>query len=289
MEALYQLLGISRQGFHQSRHKRLGQEKFEQELIQRVKLHRQDHPRMGARTLYTMMQAQQADQVLLQQIGRDKFEQILLSNSLRVSPIRVFHKTTYAGAFRFPNLVEGREINQLNTIWVSDLTYYRLLRGWAYLTFILDLYSRRCLGYALSRKMDTESTVLPALKMALKTRKIHDYQHKLYFHSDGGGQYIDQAFRSLLQRHKIRSSMAEIVYENPHMERFHSTAKNDYLIPWNVNSFEQLRKSLPQFVKRYNQQRPHENLKGQTPIAFEEAIQLIPLQQRTKLVFKKVT
>ena len=73
------------------------------------------------------------------------------------------------------------------------------------------------------------------------------------------------------------------------MERFHSTAKNDYLIPWKVNSWEQLKNKLPKFIQLYNQIRPHESLNAKSPMAFEKAIQLIPLNQRTKLIFKKVT
>lgn len=289
MESLYDLLGTSRQSFHQRRARWIEEDQLAQKLIERVLFHRQDHPRMGARMLYIMMQGFKEDQALIEQIGRDKFEQILLDNNLRVSPIKVFHKTTYSGAFRFPNLVEGLSINQINAIWISDLTYYRLQKGWAYLTFILDLYSRRCLGYALSEHMHSEETTMAALKMAINTRAIDNYHHQLTFHSDGGGQYYDKGFTGLLKDYQIQSSMAEIVYENPHVERFHSTAKNDYLIPWNVNSISQLQIMLPKFVKLYNQVRPHQSLKGLTPIAFEEACQHIPLNQRTTVLFKKLS
>lgn len=288
MQSLYQIVGISRQGFHQHRNRRHSQLQLQQALIERVKHHRQTHVRMGARPLYWMMQNLEP-QALAETIGRDKFEQILLYNELRVKPIRIFHKTTYSGAYRFPNLVEGLQVNTLNHIWISDLTYYRLVDGWAYLTFILDLYSRRCLGYALSENLTTEQTTLKALKMALKTRDISNYQDQLLFHSDGGGQYYDKAFLKLLGQYHIQSSMAELVYENPHMERFHGTAKNDYLIPWGVNSIAQLKKQLPRFVKLYNQVRPHESLKYKTPVAFENFIQHIPLCQRPCVLFKKIT
>lgn len=288
MESLYKQVGISRQGFHKHRSKMSAQAQLEEQLVQRAKHHRQTHVRMGARPLYAMMSATEPD-ALLEGIGRDKFEEILISNGLCVQPIRIFHRTTYSGAFRFPNLVEGLEVNRLNQVWISDLTYYRLLDGWAYLTFILDLYSRRCLGYALSQTLAAEQTTMPALKMALKTRGVQSYKNQLIFHSDGGGQYYDKGFLSLRDKYHIRSSMAECVYENPHMERFHSTAKNDYLIPWKVNSVTKLRKELPRFVKLYNQVRPHESLKYKTPVAFEQFVQQIPLCQRPLVLFKKVT
>jgi putative transposase len=288
MESLYQFLGITRQGFHQHLNRRSVAADREQDIVERAKFHRQIHMRMGARPLYVMMGTLESA-ALLTSIGRDKFEKILMGNGLRVQPIRIFHRTTYSGAWRFPNLVEGLQVNRINQVWISDLTYYRLLDGWAYLTFILDLYSRRCLGYALSENLATEQTTLVALKMALKTRGLQDFEHQLIFHSDGGGQYYDKDFLSLLEHYHIQSSMAEIVYENPHMERFHGTAKNDYLIPWGVNSVSQLRKQLPRFVRLYNQVRPHENLKYKTPVAFEQFVQQIPLCQRPVVLFKKIT
>lgn len=289
MESLYERVGISRQGFHQYRQRQHLEAELESLIVERVQHHRETHRRMGARPLYWMMQNNQADGELLAYIGRDRFEEILLDNALRVSPICIFHKTTYAGAFRFPNLVQGVEVRQINHIWISDLTYYRLLEDWAYLTFILDLYSRRCIGYSLARDRSTEQTTLPALKMALKARGRADYEQELMFHSDGGGQYYDQEFLDLLRSYHIRSSMAEGVYENPHMERFHSTAKNDYLIPWGVNSFGQLQKALPRFVDIYNNVRPHESLRYQTPAGFEQRIQDMPLEQRPAMLFKKIS
>jgi len=288
MESLYKVVGISRQGFHKYRSKRPARTSKKNQLIERAKYYRDTHCRMGARPLYYLMSSLEPD-TLLQGIGRDRFEDILISNGLVVRPIRIFHRTTYSGAFRFPNLVEGMEVKELNRVWVSDLTYYRLMDGWAYLTFILDLYSRRCLGYALSEDLRTEHTTLPALKMALKARGLKDYKRQLIFHSDGGGQYIDKAFLGILEKHNAVSSMAEVVYENPHMERFHSTAKNDYLIPWGVNSISKLRDELPRYTKIYNHVRPHESLKYETPVAFEEFIEQIPIEQRPMVLFKKIT
>ena len=288
MESLYKVVGISRQGFHKNRSKRQTQLDQVDQIIDRVEFYRQTHPRMGARPLFQIMQHTLSDVELLQDIGRDKFEQILLDNGLRVDPIRIFHKTTYSGAFRFPNLVEGLEVKDVNQVWVSDLTYYRLLDGWAYLTFILDLYSKRCIGHALSVVRPSEQTTIPALKMAIATRGISSFEEKLTFHSDGGGQYYDKEFLKIIKKYKIVSSMSACVFENPHIERFHSTAKNDYLIPWGVNSVTKLKEQLPRFIELYNNVRPHRSLAGKTPVAFEQSIKQIPLCQRTPVLFKKM-
>lgn len=289
MEALYECVGIRRQGFHQYLRRRAVQSVRDEQILDCVREHRRDHPRMGARPMRVVMCRDESERELLQRVGKHKFEKLLIDNDLGVQPIRIYHRTTYSGIHRFPNLVEGVTIQDLNKIWVSDLTYYLLRDGWAYLTFILELYSRRCIGYQLSRTMDTESTTLPALEMALKNRGIKDYHNNLCFHSDGGGQYYDKAFVKLLRQYNIRSSMAECVYENPHIERFHSTIKNDYLIPWGVNSTSQLKKQVPRAIELYNSQRPHQSLKLKTPQEFEEFIQPISLCQRPSVLFKKIT
>lgn len=289
MESLYQSVGISRQGFHQYRkHKQHAEHRLDA-VLDKVQDYRQDHPRMGARPLYQLLCANPQDGCLVDHLGRDQFERALIDNGLGVEPIRIFYRTTYPGAFRFANLCEGMQIRDINRIWVSDLTYYRLLDGWAYLTFILDLYSRRCLGYALGQTMQAAQTTIKALKMALKQRAISNFKQQLIFHSDGGGQYIHKQFLRLIDQHGMQSSMAQSVYENPHIERFHSTAKNQYLIPWGVNSISKLEKALPRFIKIYNEVRPHRSLGGATPLAFEKDIQQIPISQRTVEVFKKVT
>lgn len=289
MEDIYKYIGITRQGFHQYLQKKAKKATETAELIEVVKTQRIDHPRIGARPLHYLIDKQVEYKAVLQGVGINQLEDILAEKGLNVPPIRSFHKTTYAGARRFENLVEGLEIIDINKIWVSDITYYRLREGRAYLTFVLDLYSRNCLGYACSKTLVTEQTIIPAIKMALDKRKIKDYEDQLIFHSDGGGQFQDQGFLEILNKYNIVSSMAEIVYENPHVERFHSTAKNDYLIPWGVNSFCQLQKELPRFVELYNRKRPHSELKYKSPLEFEDFIQSILLKDRKVLTFKKVS
>lgn len=289
MESLYRHTGLTRQGFHQYRTRKGRHQDQHARLVDRVKQYRLDHPRLGARPLYVLMCQSTEDQSLMEGIGRDQFEQILLQHHLRVQPIRVFHRTTYKGPSRFANLCEGLCLNRINQVWVSDITYYRLNRKWAYLTFILDLYSKRCVAYQLSENLLSENTTIPALQMALNLRAVSDYQHQLIFHSDAGGQYQQKDFIGILRQHQIKSSMSESVYENPHVERFHSTAKNDYLIPWGVNSMSSLQIKLPKFIQLYNHIRPHSQLKNMTPVAFEKYIQQIPMEQRPIVLFKKLS
>lgn len=237
---------------------------------------REDHPKMGARIIYNKMALSPDCRAWFEQFGRDKVEAILLNNGFRVVKAKNYHKTTVRGYFVFKNLIKEMTINTINQVWVSDITYYFIVQMGVvthyYLTFIMDLCSRRLIGFAVSDNLTTESTTLPALEMALKTRnRSHDQIEKnLILHSDGGGQYADKNFLALMKKHGIASSMGKQAYDNPNAERINGTIKNDYLIPWDVNSFAKLELLTPKAIKNYNQDRPHSALKGLSPIEFEE-------------------
>jgi putative transposase len=250
-------------------------------IINFAKQLRIDHPRMGARVIYQKMSAAPACQEWFSLIGRDKVESVLLNNGFRIIKIRAFHKTTRRGEFVFGNLIKDLKISRLNQVWVSDITYYFVVEkgivAHYYLTFVMDLYSRRVLGYAVSDNLSTESTTLPAIKMALEVRKIvKENQVKgLIFHSDGGGQYIDKNFLKTIRFTGMESSMGKNAYENPNAERLNGIIKNDYLIPWFTESLSLLKISTPRAVKLYNDDRPHSMLKGLSPLQFEQHFKLI--------------
>lgn len=296
MENLYAVVGVSRQGFHQHlRARQAGADKTSivVHTAQRIRTEGK-HPRMGCRQMYFFAKKRVDIYPLPPKIGRAAFEKMLLNNGFRLVKKRVFHKTTLRGAFIFPNFIAGALIWALNMVWVSDITYFEI---WAdgkktffYLTVILDVYSRKCLGWNVSSNLQTENTSLPALEMALQNRHIQPKQScfGLVFHSDGGGQYSDKAFLKKLAEHSIHSSMADIVYENPFVERFHSTLKNDYLIPWDPQTIHLLRQLTPSAVHQYNLERPHSKLGRKTPAEFESNLANLPLCQRTFLTMKVV-
>ena len=136
----------------------------------------------------------------------------------------------------------------------------------------MDLFSREAIGFAASETMITEQTTLVAFKMALEYRRIkqQDKLVDLIFHSDGGGQYSDKGFLAQLKKFGIKSSMAKNAYENPNAERLNGIIKNEYLLPWGVNSMAQLILKVPVAIKNYNNLRPHFALRFLTPAAFKE-------------------
>ena len=123
-----------------------------------------------------------------------------------------------------------------------------------------------------------------ALNMAIKTRGKENMVGMIH-HSDKGTQYVYNTYTELLEKElKMKISMCNIVYENAHIERLNGIAKNEYLIPKGIDSFEKLKKELTRFVKLYNEKRPHLALNGLTPVRYEERLKTLPKCQRTKLI-----
>ena len=287
MQDLYKVVGVSRQGFFDNEVRGVEHRLIADQILDWVKNLRIDHPRMGARKVYVKLKKTPEYENYLQKIGRDKLEMILLNNNLRIRTVKSFIKTTIRGAFIFKNLLQdGIKTfvpTAINQVWVSDLTYYIVVQNGRvvhyYITLIMDLFSREGIGFAVSQTMITEDTTLVALNRAFKYRNIQSKEKlpNLIFHSDGGGQFSDKEFLRLLAQHEIKSSMGKQAYENPNAERFNGILKNEYLLPWEVNSLPQLVLRTPIAIKFYNTQRPHKSLNYATPLEFMKAHSFVTL------------
>ena len=282
LSCIYAFVGMSRQAIWQKVTSAQAWQAVERHIVAQVGVLRIAHPRMGARKIYEKWSACPENAHLLEGVGRDKFEEILMSNGLKISKLRAGHRTTYSGLCRFPNAIAGNSYTDINEVWMSDITYYWIEGEWVYITLILDVYSRCCLAAVLSRTLKTEDTTLPALKMALKARGNIKYTN-LTLHSDGGGQYYDKNFVKLLRENGIKSSMGLSCYENPFAERLNSTVKNEYLLPKNLITFLALAAELLRTLHLYNTDRPHQSLNYLTPLAYEAFIAPIPQNQRIPL------
>lgn len=260
MNQVYHYLGYSKQAFHQKLERQLRQEEHFLLLLPIIRELRQEHPGVAARELYLILRPGQ--------LGRDKFERLCFAHGFKLERKRAYHRTTdSSGVIRFDNLVAGIELSGINQAWSSDITYYRIGESFYYITFILDLFSRRIVGYSVSKRLLTEQTTIPALEMALEERQP---EAGLIFHSDGGGQYYSKEFLEITRAHEIRNSMCEIVYENAHAERVNGTIKNQYLIHYRPLSYQELVKMTARAVHNYNTAKPHSSLKKLSPIAFEQ-------------------
>lgn len=228
---------------------------------------RHDNPGMALRYIYHKLPEKL--------IGRDRFEKYFKQMGYSVNFERKFTRTTDSrGVSKFENLATNIKLNRQDQLWVSDITYYELNGKFYYLTFILDAYTRRIVGYAVSSSLKTDETTIPALKMALELRKYSKKNKPvdLIFHSDGGGQYYCKEFVNLLRSIDIRSSMAETVYDNSKAERINGVIKNSYLQYWTIKSKSELVKYVDRAVKSYNFAKPHSGLGLHTPIEFEKIL-----------------
>lgn len=203
-------------------------------------------------------------------VNHKRVLRIMREESLLCQLKRRFKVTTEsAHSFkRYPNLIKETEVHGLDQVWSSDITYIRLPRTFCYLAAILDAYSRRCIGWHLSRQIDTSLT-LWALEMALATRRP---TAELIHHSDQGVQYASSEYVSRLEEAGARISMSAVgnPYENAKAESFFRTLKMEEVYLKDYANFQEAEENIAQFIEEvYNQKRLHSSLGYLPPVEFE--------------------
>jgi putative transposase len=168
----------------------------------------------------------------------------------------------------YPNVARSLVVKRPNELWVADITHIRLIRGFAYLAIILDAFSRRAVGWAMSMHIDTNLS-LAALTMALQTRSIVP---GLVHHSDRGVQYASSQYVALLKSKNIVISMSRkgTPYDNAVAESFIKTLKSEEVSLNEYGTFSDAKQNIEHFINLvYNNQRLHSALGYQTPAEFE--------------------
>jgi putative transposase len=209
--------------------------------------------------------------------GERKIRRIMKKYDLQAKIKRAFVATTDSNHSHrvYPNLLPQRMVRGLDEVWTADMTYIRIGNGFVYLAVILDLYSRRVIGWGISKHIDGE-LALSALRMAIASRKpapgvIH--------HSDRGVQYLCDAYIALLKAHGFWISNSEKgnPYDNAWTERFMRTLKQEEVYLASYETYLDVIENLPQFIEDvYNEKRIHSALDYLTPNEFEERVRKDP-------------
>lgn len=288
MSSLFEVVGISKQSFHQMLRRRRYKYEEQEQLIPLINEIRRDHPRMAARDIYLKLKPSC--------MGRDQFERFCMDSGYRLKKLRNFRVTTNSlGVTRFPNRIKDIEVTHVNQVFVSDITYFDIGFDTYYLTFIMDLYNREIVGWSASDNLRTEHTTLPALRRVINERGRVNLRGSI-MHSDGGGQYYCNEFKALTKElHMVNSMTEEKVYENSHAERLNGIIKNNYLYPYSPTDMKSLKRLLDKAVAMYNTGKPHKALGKLTPSEFKNTIDNednstsnLPLSTVNHINYKKV-
>jgi len=207
-------------------------------------------------------------------VGRKRVERLMRENGLVAHVARVYrrNKLPYRHYMRTGNLrLSAPSPSRLNQQWVGDLTYVRINHKWHYLAVVMDVYSRRIIGWDVGRYKNAVLT-LSSIGHALGSREI---EPGLIFHTDRGSEYGAYLVQDELKRLRIRASMnrPESITDNAHAESFFKTIKSEWLHGKKFFSIEELRQSVSQYIDGfYNTVRLHSSLEYRSPIEFEEAV-----------------
>lgn len=274
MKSILAIAGVSRQAVH----KHFAQDAFYQEklscLILEVDILRKEHPGCGVEKMY--------DTLKPDWIGRDNFIATFMQLGYRVKTPKNYQRTTIPVHSKYENLIQGMMVQNNNQVWQTDITYFRIDNHFYYLVFIIDVYTRRIVGYNASNHLRAEANIA-ALNMAIKNSSESLYQ--LVHHSDRGSQYIDKEYTELLTQHGILISMGEKAQDNAYAERINGTIKNEYLKYWQPKNLAHLKTMLKKAVFHYNNIRTHNNLpRKMTPCQFEKSLLALSSQKRPTVI-----
>jgi putative transposase len=270
---LCRLLGVTRSGFYDYlRRQERGPDPQREEMLGWVKdvAKSSDHT-YGSRRMATALGA------LGYPVGRHQARSLMREAGVWVRYRRRYRVTTNSNHRHpvFPNRLERDfAASASNQVWAGDISYVWTHQGWLYLAVVLDLYSRKVVGWSMGKRL-TSNLVCDALRMALWARR--PAQGSLTHHSDRGVQYASKAFRALLKAHGIAGSMSRKgdCWDNAVVESFFGSLKSERLHWRSYQSRDEARADIVDYITMfYNSRRLHSYLGYQSPDQFETKGQL---------------
>ena len=267
VERMCRLLEVSRSGYYAWR----GRGKSRRELADEELLLRIKESYIKGRKVYGSPRITDDLRESGIRCGRNRVARLMRLAGIRARTKRRFRVTTDSrhGLPISPNLLERSFTAPApDRVWVSDITYVWTREGWLYLTAILDLFSRKIVGWSMGSRLDAGLT-LDALRQAVKRRRP---DKGLVFHSDRGVQYASVAFRAELEREGFVQSMSRKgdCWDNAVMESFFHTLKTEHTYFEKYHTRAEARTKIFDYIEVfYNRERKHSTLGYRSPLAFE--------------------
>ena len=261
------MLGVSSSGYYAWRKRPPSKrEMANRELYKKIEVvYNENHKVYGSPRIYHALKKQGVV------CSENRVARLMRLRGLRARQTKRFKVTTKRNKAHpvAPNLLNRDfKANRPNQKWLTDITYILTLEGWLYLAAVLDLYSRRIIGWAMSDRMTSNLTV-DALKMAIVQRQP---ELALLHHSDQGSQYTDGTYQALLKDHGIQVSMNGVGtwYDNAPMESFFGTLKSEWVHHRSYRTRDQARSDIFYYIEAfYNRRRLHSSLGYFSPEEFE--------------------
>ncbi len=269
VEFMCEQLGVSRSGYYAWKQRpECERDKADQALAEVVtQVHQESRGRYGSPRVHAELRARG------QRVGRKRVARLMSQRGLVARKKRRFARTTDSRHNQpvAPNLLE-RDFSpgQPNSTWATDITYVGTRQGWLYLAVVMDLFSRRGVGWSMSQQID-RYLVLNALDMALQGRQP---PRGLLHHSDRGSQYASTDYQQALATRGIQCSMSRKgnCWDNAVVESFFSSLKLELVYTTDFATREQARVALFDYIEVfYNRQRRHSSLGFMSPADFELA------------------
>lgn len=233
-------------------------------VLNLVQAERKILPMLGGKKIYYQIKPMLRTQSI--KMGRDKLFRLLWEHCLLIKPKRRYTVTTNSKHWlkKYPNIVKNRVITGPEQVWVSDITYINTDEGNCYLNLVTDAYSRKIMGYAIAKNMNTEE-MKKAYEMAIANRVYPNTE--LAHHSDRGLQYCSSNYVQLSTDNNISISMTENgdPYENALAERMNRTLKDEFGLGRVISTRQQAYQLAAEAVELYNNRRPHLTLNMKTP------------------------
>ena len=281
VEPICRVLGVSASAYyHRARGGRCARQLEDQRLIEVIRLtHKANYEAYGyRRTWKALLRA--GERVPRCQVQRLMREHRIRGAKRRGKPWRTTKPDPAAA--RRPDLVQRRFTAEApNRLWVGDLSYLRCWEGVVYFAFVIDVFSRRVVGWQLASHMRT-TLVLDALRMALGTRE-HGADFRLVAHTDRGSQYTSADYTQVLDDHRVLASVGSVgdAYDNAMAESFVDSFKTELIADrvWRTRS--QLELAVVEYISWFNNGRLHESL-GDIPPAEFEALDALRFQSTAR-------